>query len=214
MSASLNCQTQDWGRTEYNDAFSRQLALVEDRLQGRVADTLVLTEHEPVYTIGARKGADAHLVWTEKMLAAQGIQVVKTNRGGDITYHGPGQIVGYPILSLREKKDLHGYLRDLEQVLINSLGYLGLAAHRREGMTGIWLEKRKIAAIGVAVRQWITYHGFALNVSSNLNHYQGIIPCGIGATEGSVTSISQELGTQANMDEVKALIDQEFWKLF
>lgn len=199
----------DWGPTEYRDAFQRQGALVERRIQGEIGDTLVFTEHEPVFTLGLRSGADAHLVWDEGRLAREGVAVVKTNRGGDITYHGPGQIVGYPILSLASRKDLHAYLRFLEQVLINALGALGLAAARREGKTGIWLGQRKVAAIGVAVRRWVTYHGFALNVNPNLAHFGGIIPCGINASDGTVTSLRAEVGREVDAAEVKRLLAAE-----
>ncbi len=205
-------QTIDWGRTTYSDALQRQLDLVSARQAGTVADTLVLTEHEPVYTIGARPGADKHLVWEEKALRKMGIQVVKTNRGGDITYHGPGQIVGYPIISLAGKKDLHAYLRDLEEVLIRSVRSFGIDATRRDGKTGIWIEDRKIAAIGVAVKTWITYHGFALNVDPDLNHFSGIVPCGI--TDGTVTSLARECSHPPLPGQVKARLVREFWQLF
>ncbi len=198
----------DWGRTRYADAWERQNALVSQRIAGEVGDTLVFTEHEPVFTIGLRGGAEAHLVWPAERLAREGIEVVRTNRGGDITYHGPGQIVGYPIISLATRKDLHAYLRFLEQVLINSLGSLGLAAARREEKTGIWLGKRKLAAIGVAVRRWVTYHGFALNVNAELAHFGGIIPCGI--TDGTVTSMAAELGRRCDEAEVKQVLAKEF----
>lgn len=200
----------DWGRTRYADAFARQDTFVSARIAGEIGDTLVFTEHEPVFTVGMRGGADAHVVWSDEQRAREGVELVKTNRGGDITYHGPGQIVGYPIISLAERKDLHAYLRFLEQILINSLGSLGLAAARREGKTGIWLGKRKIAAIGVAVRRWVTYHGFALNVNANLSHFGGIVPCGITATEGSVTSMQVELGRVVDEAEVKAVLATEF----
>jgi lipoate-protein ligase B len=203
--------TVDWGRTAYREAWDRQLELVEQRKTGECPDTLVFTEHEPVFTIGARPGADQHLVWTEQILAQQGIEVVKTNRGGDITYHGPGQIVGYPIVSLREKRDLHAYLRDLEEVLIRTVAQFGIKADRREGKTGIWIEDRKIAAIGVAVKTWITYHGFALNVNPDLSHFAGIVPCGI--TDGTVTSMEQECASPPLMGQVKARLKDEFWKL-
>ncbi|HKJ91046.1 MAG TPA: lipoyl(octanoyl) transferase LipB, partial [Oceanipulchritudo sp.] len=121
-------KTQDWGRTPYRDAWERQLRLVDELKEGTSPDTLVLTEHEPVYTIGARQGADAHILWTEELLQGHGIEVVKTNRGGDITYHGPGQIVGYPILNLRQHRDLHAYLRNLEEVLIRTVAHFGLTA--------------------------------------------------------------------------------------
>lgn len=205
--------TLDWGRTRYADAWNAQAELVNRRIAGEINDTLVFTEHEPVFTMGLRAGTERHLVWDSARLAAAGIEVVKTNRGGDITYHGPGQLVGYPILSLDAQRDLHAYLRFLEQVLINSLGVLGLAAARREGKTGIWLGPRKIAAIGVAVKRWVTYHGFALNVNPNLAHFQGIIPCGIGAADGTVTSLAAELGKTVELEEVKAIVAREFWAL-
>jgi lipoyl(octanoyl) transferase len=205
--------TLDWGRTAYAAAWRRQDELVAQRLAGEIGDTLVFTEHDPVFTLGLRAGAQANLVWDPARLGREGIAVVQSNRGGDITYHGPGQIVGYPIISLAERKDLHAYLRFLEQVLINSLGSLGLAATRREGKTGIWLGSRKIAALGVAVKRWVTYHGFALNVNVNLAHFQGIVPCGIGATDGTVTSLQAELGRKLDEAEVKAVLATEFWRL-
>ena len=205
--------TLDWGRTRYEAAWRAQDELVARRIVDEIGDTLVFTEHEPVYTIGLRSGAERHVVWDPANLAREGIEVVKTNRGGDITYHGPGQIVGYPIVSLATRKDLHEYLRFLEQVMINSVGALGLAATRREGKTGIWIGTRKVAAIGVAVRRWVTYHGFALNVNANLVHFQGIVPCGIGATEGTVTSLHSELGRKLDMAEVKNVLAIEFRSL-
>ncbi|OIR08157.1 octanoyltransferase [mine drainage metagenome] len=204
---------EDWGRTAYADALARQEAAVADLIGGKRPDTLVFTEHNPVFTIGLRSGAQQHLLWGEDVLAREGVEVARTNRGGDITYHGPGQIVGYPIVSLEPRRDLHAYLRFLEQVLINTVGSLGLAASRNPGKTGIWIGKRKIAAIGVAVRRWIAYHGFALNVSPNLAHFGGIVPCGISPLEGTVTSIQAELGREIPRDEVKALLSEEFWRL-
>jgi lipoyl(octanoyl) transferase len=207
----------DWGRTPYEAAWRRQDELVAKRIAGEIGDTLVFTEHEPVFTIGLRGGAQNNLVWNDAELAREGVQVVKTNRGGDITYHGPGQIVGYPIINLTPRKDLHAYLRFLEQVMINGLGSLGLAASRREGKTGIWLGKRKIAAIGVAVRRWVAYHGFALNVNANLAHFSGIVPCGISASDGVVTSMQAELGRDVDLEEVKRVLATEFqaeWENF
>lgn len=209
-SISTPLEAVDWGRTEYRTALDRQTSLVTRRIAGEIDDMLVFTEHEPVFTVGLRRGADAHLIWNAERLNAAGIALEQTNRGGDITYHGPGQIVGYPILSLDARRDLHAYLRLLEQVLINALGSLGLAADRREGKTGIWLGRRKIAAIGVAVRRWVTYHGFALNVDPDLSHFAGIVPCGISATEGSVTSMRAELGRSIDPSEVKRVLAAEF----
>lgn len=206
--------TLDWGRTRYAEALDRQLALVGQRLAGTLGDTLVFTEHEPVFTIGLRGGAAAHLTWTAEQLTREGVSVAETNRGGDITYHGPGQIVGYPIVSLAERRDLHAYLRLLEQVLIDSLAPFGLAAARRPGLTGIWIGQRKIAALGVASRRWIAYHGFALNVQPNLAHFGGIVPCGISAAEGTVTSMAAELGHRVEEQPVKEALASNFWRLW
>ncbi len=205
--------TLDWGLTRYEVALAGQNELVVRRIAGDIGDTLVFTEHEPVYTVGLRSGAEHNLVWEAGHLAREGIEVVKTNRGGDITYHGPGQIVGYPIIDLSSRKDLHEYLRLLEQVMINTVGSLGLVASRREGKTGIWIGTRKVAAIGVAVRRWVAYHGFALNVNANLAHFQGIVPCGISATEGTVTSLQAEFGRTLDLVEVRALLAKEFSRL-
>lgn len=213
-SPALAPATLDWGRTRYAMAWRAQDELVAQRIAGTIGDTLVFTEHDPVYTIGLRSSAAQNLVWSESQLAREGIEVMKTNRGGDITYHGPGQIVGYPIVSLVARKDLHAYLRFLEQVLINAVGMLGLAAARRPGKTGIWLGDRKIAAIGVAVKRWVAYHGFALNVNANLAHFGGIVPCGIAATDGTVTSMQAELATSLDLAEVKAVLASEFWRLW
>ncbi len=203
--------TVDWGRTRYREAWQRQDELVAARIAGTAPDTLVFTEHEPVFTLGMRTGSERNLVWTPPQLAAQGIEVVPTNRGGDITYHGPGQIVGYPIVSLEPRRDLHAYLRFLEQVLIDTVARHGLVATRREGKTGIWLGTRKIAAIGVAVKRWVAHHGFALNVTTNLGHFGGIVPCGI--TDGTVTSLAAELGPRCpSIEQVRADLATEFWR--
>lgn len=209
--ATATLPTLDWGRTAYADAWQRQEDLVARRNAGEVGDTLVFTEHDPVYTLGVRKGAEQHMIWDEAELAKRGIAVFKSNRGGDITYHGPGQIVGYPIINLSARKDLHAYLRLLEQVMINTVGTFGLAAARREGKTGIWLGPRKIAAIGVAVKKWTTFHGFALNVDADLAPFSGIVPCGI--TDGTVTSMAAELGRAPSAEEVKRVLALEFQTL-
>ena len=206
---------QDWGRTAYADATARQLALVEKRLKGEWSeDVLVFTEHDPVYTVGARSGSVKNLLWDPAHLAAQGITVANTNRGGDITYHGPGQIVGYPIVDLSSVKDLHAYLRFLEEVMIRAVGAFGLVATRRDGLTGIWVGTRKIAAIGVAVRRWIAYHGFALNVAPDLDHFAGIVPCGIASADGTVTSLAAELLTPPLMADVRKVLAREFGELW
>lgn len=213
----MNNQYLDWGLTHYEEAFAKQQILVDSRINQEIENTLVLTEHHPVFTLGKRKGTENNLIWDNDTLKTQGIELATTNRGGDITYHGPGQIVGYPIISLQNTKDLHSYLRNLEQALINTLAYHGLISNRKEGKTGIWIENRKIAAIGVAVKRWVTYHGFALNIKSNLYHFSGIIPCGIPQSEGSVTSMQNELkefGSNLDLELIKHTIAVEFWKIF
>jgi lipoyl(octanoyl) transferase len=207
---AVELATLDWGRTGYRAAYERQVALVGQRIAGEIGDTLIFTEHDPVFTVGMRRGSDTNLVWTPEQLARAGVSVEKTNRGGDITYHGPGQIVGYPIVSLVSRQDLHAYLRFLEQVIISALATFGLPAARREGKTGIWLGSRKVAAVGVAVRRWVTYHGFALNVGPDLAHFGGIVPCGIAPAEGTVTSMRAELGSAPDMNEVKRALIHEF----
>ena len=210
----LKSQTNilDWGRTRYKDAIESQKALVDQRLADEIGDTLVFTEHDAVYTIGRRKHADQNLIWDQTKVNAEGIDVVRTNRGGDITYHGPGQIVGYAIVSLDKKRDLHAYLRALEEIVIRTLATFDISASRRPEKTGIWLDTRKICAIGIAVRSWVTYHGFALNLDPNLDHFSGIIPCGI--TQGSVTSLRKELGTTIEPEIVKRRLAVEFKNIF
>jgi lipoyl(octanoyl) transferase len=208
----LQQETLDWGTLPYREAREGQMERLRARQEEGVGDALIFVEHPPVFTLGVRRGAEEHVVWPEEQRKLLGIDLVQTDRGGDITYHGPGQIVGYPIVSLAHWRDLHGYLRLLEQVLINAVGCHGLAASRRPGKTGIWLGERKIAAIGVAVKRWVTYHGFALNVNNDLEPFTGIVPCGI--SDGTVTSMSRELGITVDLDEVKSILAVEFWKLF
>ena len=205
-------ETLDWGRTEYVDALQRQKMLLNERIQNQVPDTIVFTEHEPIFTLGMRRGAEQHLVWSEAQRKKAGVELYQSNRGGDITYHGPGQIIAYPIISLSQRKDLHAYLRDLEEVVIRTLKRYDLHAARREGMTGIWIETRKICALGVAVKSWVTYHGLALNVDPDLSHFSGIIPCGI--TDGTVTSMSAEMNQIIDLLEVKSRLAVEFQEVF
>ncbi|MCH8541912.1 MAG: lipoyl(octanoyl) transferase LipB [Opitutales bacterium] len=203
---------EDWGQTDYTEALQRQEKRLQERIANQRGDSVFFTEHAPVYTIGVRPGAAQHLTAPKEYLQQEGIQVVKTNRGGDITYHGPGQVVGYPIISLADTKDLHEYLRKIEEVLIRTVGYLGLAASRREGKTGIWMGERKIAAIGIAVRKWVTFHGFALNLNPRLDHFRGIVPCGI--TDGEVSSIERELGFTPPRREILDLLEHVFAEVF
>ncbi len=216
--SSTHVAVLNWGRTAYAYALTRQEALQTARLAGTAPDTLVFTEHDPVFTLGLRAGADRHLLWSAERLAAEGVMLHPTNRGGDITYHGPGQLVAYPIVSLGARRDLHAYLRFLEDVLIATIARSGLVAARREGLTGIWIGERKLAAIGVSVRRWVTMHGLALNVSPDLRHFGGIVPCGITAAEGTVTSLAAELGPRCpGLAQVAADLAEEFaarWPAF
>ncbi|PYO72204.1 MAG: lipoyl(octanoyl) transferase [Gemmatimonadetes bacterium] len=163
------------GTVPYEEALAWQRQLAEDRIAGRLShDVLLLLEHPPVVTLGRNSHA-------EHLLQAEGIDVFEVERGGDVTFHGPGQLVGYPILDLGAyRKDLHWYLRTLEQALIDALAILDIPAERRPGFTGVWTRGRKIASIGVHVKQWVTWHGFALNVTTDLAHFDRIVPCAPG----------------------------------
>ena len=193
------------GLTPYVEALEWQRALAADRIAGRLDhDVLLLLEHPPIITLG--RGARA-----QHLLDSDGLDVLEVERGGDITYHGPGQLVGYPILDLREHRtDLHWYLRSLEVVLISALAVLGIDAERRDGYTGVWVGavRRKIASIGVHVKQWVTWHGFALNVATDLSAFDRIVPCGIAGVE--MTSVARETsppdpgGTQTDTEALWA----------
>lgn len=214
MFSKSSSQTLDWGLIDYRDAYDQQRELVDQRLRGEVGDTLVFAEHPPVFTIGRRHRAEEHIQWTLAECGRRGVEIVDSNRGGDVTFHGPGQIVGYPIIFLSAHGDLHQYLRDLEQVLINTLADFGVTGSRRDGLTGIWVGREKVAAIGVAVRRWVTYHGFALNVDPDLSFYEGIVPCGIDSTQGSVTSLSRLIPDTPTTGQVKACLARHFWRHF
>jgi len=192
MTAPKTARPGRWfflGRVGYLDAARLQHALLLERAEGRRPDTFLFLEHPPVITLG-RGSHGEHVLAESETLARAGAEVWETTRGGDVTYHGPGQLVGYGILDLRERgRDLGRYLRDLEEALIRVLGDYGLAGNRRAGLTGAWVEDRKVAAIGVRAERWITAHGFALNVDPELSHFAWIVPCGI--REYGVTSIAE-----------------------
>jgi lipoyl(octanoyl) transferase len=204
--------TENWGQVPYDQALERQLALLEAVAHYEAPSTLVLVEHPPVYTIGRRREAARNLVADPTYLAARGISVFETSRGGDITYHGPGQLVAYPIMDLRQLRDLHQYLRLLEEVLIKTVAHFGITAGRVKGRTGIWCGDRKLAAIGVAVKQWVSYHGVALNVNPDLTHFGGIIPCGI--SDATVTSLAAEGVSPLSLNQVAERLTFEFWQIF
>jgi lipoyl(octanoyl) transferase len=195
------------GRLEYLAAVQLQERLVSFKQQASLTDILLLVEHPHVYTLG-RGGSDANL------LAPREIPVHRTSRGGDVTYHGPGQLIVYPIIDLRSKlrKDVHRYVRNLEQSAILTLAEFGITTARRPPYTGIWIDDRKIAAIGVAVRRAITYHGLALNVNTDLGYFQRIIPCGLAWAE--VTSMHKELGVEQSLGEVRERFLHHFAEIF
>jgi lipoate-protein ligase B len=183
----------DLGRRRYGETLLLQRSLVTQRLADRAADDiLLLVEHEPVVTLG-RGTRPGSLPASPPELERRGLEVFEVERGGDVTWHGPGQLVGYPILDLtRQRSDLHWYLRSLEQVLIEALATFDLTAERNPGLTGVWTRGRKIASIGIHVRQWVTFHGFALNVATDPRAFDCIVPCGIPGV--SMTSLAAELG--------------------
>jgi lipoyl(octanoyl) transferase len=202
------------GLVPYGEALTLQKQLVEDRRSGRIGDVLLLVEHPHVLTLGVRgDGGRSHILATDDVLASRGVEVFEAGRGGDITYHGPGQIVGYPILDLKpDRCDVHRYVRDLEEVLIRLAADYGIQAERIEGLTGVWAGGAKVAAIGVRIARWITSHGFALNVTTDLDYFNLIIPCGIG--DRGVTSMSRLLGRRLDRAEVEDRLIQRFTDVF
>lgn len=189
------------GTIAYPEGLKLQNELVERRLRGEIDDTILLLEHEPVYTIGRSRDRSSL-----RAVEALPYPVFETNRGGQATYHGPGQLVGYLILDLTTRgRDLHDYLRRIEGVLIEFAARYGISAKRREGLTGVWVEERKLASIGVGVRKWISMHGFGLNVSRDLSGYEAIVPCGINGV--TMTSLSRESGQEIAVEEAARAIE-------
>jgi lipoyl(octanoyl) transferase len=200
------------GRMRYADAFAVQQRLVDQRKRGEGMDTLLFVEHPHVVTMG-RNGKQHHILASDEVLARTGIEYFETDRGGDVTYHGPGQVVGYPILDLREwKRDVHAYFQGVEQALINALAGLGLAAERvpERGSEGVWVKGAKVAAIGIHISRWITSHGFALNVDTDLNYFKYIVPCGLTKPVCSLRS----LGCRAGREEVISAVAASFAEIF
>jgi len=202
------------GVIPYAEALVLQRQLVEERRHGRIGDVLLLVEHPHVLTLGVRgDGGRSHILATEDALASRGVEVYEAGRGGDITYHGPGQLVGYPILDLKpDRCDVHRYVRDLEEVLIRVAFDYGITAERVQGLTGVWVGAEKLAAIGVRIARWITSHGFALNVSTNLDYFNLIVPCGIA--DRGVTSLSRLLGHTVERADVEDRLIQRFTEIF
>jgi lipoate-protein ligase B len=195
---------QDLGKLLYKKTWNYQKELLKKRSNNEINDTLILVEHEPVFTLG--KNADENHILQN---CPDNIKTYHIERGGDVTYHGPGQLVGYPILDLRNyKKSISWYMRSLEQVIIDTLFDYNISANRKKGLTGVWCNNEKIAALGVRVSRWITMHGFSLNIDPNLNHYKNIIPCGI--FEHGVTSMSGVLNKTVDYEHVKKTIIKKF----
>lgn len=198
----------------YQEALDLQADLVEQRRRGEIGDVLLLLEHPPVITLGVKtRNNRTNIIASDGQLAAAGVDVFQSGRGGDVTYHGPGQLVGYPIFDLNpHRRDVHRYVRDIEQALIEAVATFGIRAGRVEGLTGIWVGDRKLAAIGVRISRWITSHGFALNVATNLSHFDLIVPCGI--QDRGVTSMNQLLGSPIPMVEVESAVEAAFARTF
>lgn len=209
-----NFKVYNLGLIPYDKALKIQLDLLEKRKKGEIEDTLLLLEHPPTFTIG-RRGNMGNLLSAEEALRKEGITLEVISRGGDITFHGPGQLVGYPIMDLQNMgRDVHKYLRSLEEVLILSLKDFGIQARRIEDVTGVWVKWHKIASIGVGVKRWITYHGFALNVNTDLSYFDKIVPCGI--PDVTMTSIQRWLARKDEIDmlEVEDSVIRAFSKIF
>jgi lipoyl(octanoyl) transferase len=203
----------------YDEALELQRSLVEERKAGLIPDTLLLLEHPHVLTLGVRHGGGReHILATPERLAQLGVTVHEAGRGGDVTYHGPGQLVGYPIIDLRpDRQDVHRYVRDLEEVLIRTCAEFGLEATRVDGLTGAWVPHparglEKIAAIGVRIARWITSHGFAFNINTDLAFFDLIVPCGI--RDRGVTSLQQRLGRTVALDAVVQSVSRQFGVVF
>jgi lipoyl(octanoyl) transferase len=201
---------RDLGLISYADALAVQKDLVARRKLGEIPDQLLIVEHPHVITLG-RNGRLDNLLASEEILRRAGIAFHPTDRGGDITYHGPGQIVGYPIFDLREwKRDVVEYVRTVEQAIIDALAAFGIQAGRVQGLTGVWVKEKKIAAIGIHISRWVTSHGFALNHTTDLSYFQYIVPCGLTKP---VTSM-RELGSPASREEVKGELARQFARAF
>ncbi len=190
------------GEVGYREALDLQLDRVEMRLERKIPDTLLLLTHPHVYTLG-RGGDETNLLVPKEALASEGISLERVGRGGDITYHGPGQLVGYPIVRMA-RPDVHRFVRSLEAALIDSLAGFGIAGRAVPGLTGVWVGEKKIASIGVGIRKWVTYHGFALNVSTDLSYFRRIHLCGLKGKEA--TSILEETGSAPPMEAVREAV--------
>ncbi len=196
------------GTVDYAEAHQLQKELQAKRIAGEVGDTVLLLEHPPVLTMG-RSAKEQHIVAQRDALEAQGISVHEVGRGGDVTYHGPGQLVAYPIIDLKpDRRDVRKYMWSLEETMIRTCADFGLSATRIDGLNGTWIGDRKVGAVGVRISRWVTMHGLALNADTDLTHFDLIVPCGI--QDKAVTSISAELGRTVGVDELMPLLAQHF----
>ncbi len=202
------------GVISYADGLELQKTLVEQRKADAIPDQLLLLEHPPVITLGVKSRNDrSHIIAPADELEAAGVEVFETGRGGDVTYHGPGQLVGYPIIDLKpDRCDVHKYVRDLEEVMILIAARFGITAGRLPGLTGAWVDDDKLAAIGVRIARWVTSHGFAFNVNTSIDHFKFIVPCGI--TDRGVTSLATLLGRHVPMDEAADTAVESFQQVF
>src|SRR5712691_10502794 len=202
------------GVVPYAEALALQRALVADRQAGRIDDLLILLEHPHVLTLGVRgDGGRSHILANADVLRSRGVDVYEAGRGGDVTYHGPGQVIGYPILDLKpDRCDVHRYVRDLEDVLIRTTADFGVESGRVDGLTGVWVGREKIAAIGVRIARWVTSHGFACNVTTDLGYFQLIVPCGIA--DRAVTSLARLTGRDVGRHAVESKIITRFCEVF
>ena len=198
----------DLGLSDYNDTWKLQKKLQSKRILGEIEDHLLLVEHPPVFTLG-KNASKQHIINN-----SEDVSIIQTDRGGNITFHGPGQLVCYPILDLNHyKRSITWYMRELEQLIIDVLGEYDIKASRKKGLTGTWVKDKKIAALGVRISKWVTMHGFSLNINPDLNFYKNIIPCGI--KEYGVTSMAKIMGNEfPSMDEVKAKMTKHYTKNF
>lgn len=206
------CEARWLGRVSYDDGLRLQQGAVEGVRNNEASEQLLLLEHPHVFTLG--RGADAtNILADEAQLQANSVEVYETGRGGDVTYHGPGQLVGYPVINLKpDRCDVHRYVRDLEKVLIRTIAEFGVTGTRIDGLTGVWVGNEKIAAIGVRIARWITSHGFALNVNTDLDYFKMIVPCGI--SDKGVTSLSRLLGRQLPLADVARIVSAQFATVF
>ena len=206
-------QVRRLGLVPYADALELQRRLVDDRKADRIPDTLLLLQHPHVVTVGVKKDGRAHILASPELLSSLGIEVFETGRGGDVTYHGPGQLVGYPIIDLNpDRRDVHRYVRDLEDVMIRVCADYGLEAERIKGMSGTWIRGEKIGAIGVRISRWITSHGFAFNVTTDVDFFKLIVPCGIA--DRGVTSLSARTGKPPALTDVEDRFVDRFSEVF